>query len=207
MAFPFPQYAQIKDRYCISYAGSHREYIVQLLYLRPAIEQELPGIQVWICYPDHLSYLVRGQERIIPASNIQEKKREFAYIRQLKGTPAEHPIWGLLQESSLLLSHLSPPQPINSEIKKCGIFPNGDLPVKSLSGEQTESIKRMARTKGYHPVVDPDVKSCGWVIGVENEALFQAGVAGIKTSLVPTGVGTRLYEKMFPQGEVLKLIF
>ncbi len=207
MAFPFPQYAQIKDRYCISYTGSHIEYTIQLLHLRPAIEQELPGIQIWICCPDHLSYLATSYERIVYATEIQERKKEFAYIRQLKGSQIQHPIWELLEESKLLLPTLSQPTPHNQELKTCGIYPRGDLPVKSLNGEQTEGLKRLAKTKGYHPMVDADIETCGWAIGVENEAIFRAGIAGIRTSLVPTGAGTRLYQKMFPAGEVMKLIF
>ena len=160
---------------------------------------------MWISYPDNLSYLVAGHERIIAASKIQEKKREFAYIRHLKGSQVSHPIWELLEESRLALPTLASPNPHNQELKTCGIYPRGDLPVKSLSEEQIESLKNTAKIKGYYPTVNADLESCGWVIGVENEAVFRAGVTGIKTSLTPTGMGTRLYQKMFPTGEVIKL--
>jgi hypothetical protein len=205
MAFPFPQYAKIKDKYCIVYAGHHNEYIVQLLYLRTSIEQELPGIQIWICYKDCLDYLVVGHQRIIPYSLIQDKKREFAYIRQLKGSQIEHPIWQLLEESKLSLPTLICQEQKNKENKMCGIYPQGNLPVISLSNEHIENIKKMVISKGYYPKMNEKVELCGWVIGVENESLFLAGTMGIKTSLIPTGFGTNIYKKMFPQGEILKL--
>jgi hypothetical protein len=63
--------------------------------------------------------------------------------------------------------------------------------------------------EGYNVWVDPhpsSSKDAGWVIGVENEALFRAAIDGQRTSLVPTGIGTAVYQNMFPAGEVLKNI-
>jgi hypothetical protein len=176
------------------------------LYLRPAIEQELPGIQIWICCPDRLSYLVEKEDRIILASALDANKKEFAHIRQLRGDHVNHPIWNLLEESQLVLPDLRPPQ-INRDRKICAIWPSGNSPTKSLNGQQIESLMRLARDKGYSTTIEGNPDECGWIIGVENETLFRAGVKGIRTSLVPTGVGARLYQKMFPCGEVLKLIF
>jgi hypothetical protein len=43
------------------------------------------------------------------------------------------------------------------------------------------------------------------VIGVENEYLFLAAGMGKDTYLVPTGLGTELYKKMFPENKVMKI--
>jgi hypothetical protein len=48
-----------------------------------------------------------------------------------------------------------------------------------------------------------DIRGAGWVIGPENGLLFLGGVYGLKTSLIPNGLGEKLYKTMFPQGEIL----
>jgi hypothetical protein len=65
----------------------------------------------------------------------------------------------------------------------------------------------MAAYEGYDVQVNPErslVDQAGWVIGVEAAPLFEAAARGIKTSLVPTGLGATIYQRMFPRGEILK---
>lgn len=205
MAFPFPQYVKIKDRYCIYYAGSNDEYVFQLLYLKPYIEQELSGIEIWICCKQHLSYLVENQKRIIFTSEIQTHKYDFAYIRDLKNNQIIHPIYELLEESKLLLPTLEFPKSINQNLKTCIICSQGHAPTKSLTENQITKIKKIIQNKGYEISTNQNVEQCGWVIGVESLPLFKAATLGIKTTLISTGVGDKLYEKLFPKEEILKL--
>lgn len=205
MAFPLPDYAKIKDKYCICYTGNNIEYIVQLLYLRPHIEEELPGIQIYIGYPSRHEHLVEGHARVVRAEDIDPKKREYAYIRQIRCDQISHPVENLLEESRLTLPTLETPTLVQTEIKRCAIYPKGGLPTKWLTQQQTDNLFHLCRGKGYQPVLEGDLETVGWVIGVENAPLFQAACKGIKTSLVPTGVGTRLYQRLFPTGEILKL--
>jgi len=80
------------------------------------------------------------------------------------------------------------------------------LPTKPLTNVQIDKAKSMCQAEGYFADIDGDVTGAGWVIGVESIALFQAATQGIKTSLIPTGVGTDLYKAMFPKnGSVLDL--
>ena len=65
----------------------------------------------------------------------------------------------------------------------------------------------MAAYKNYDVQINPEyhmISQAGWVIGVEGAPIFEAASRGIKTSLVPTGMGTNLYSKLFPNGEILK---
>ena len=58
--------------------------------------------------------------------------------------------------------------------------------------------------QGYQVQIEGEMNGAGWVIGVENEYLFQAVFQGIKTSLVPTGIGTEFY-KSLSDGEIIDI--
>lgn len=93
---PFPQYAKVKDRYCIHYVGTNDEYVNQLLSVRPAIEQDLPGIQIYICCRVGLSHLKEQYEHVFLES--EDYKSEVAYVRHLDG---QNPVWHLITEDYL----------------------------------------------------------------------------------------------------------
>ena len=50
-----------------------------------------------------------------------------------------------------------------------------------------------------------DITGAGVVVGVESPGLFLAAAKGLETHLVPTGVGTRLYKKLCPQGNIIEV--
>jgi hypothetical protein len=70
-----------------------------------------------------------------------------------------------------------------------------------LTSIQVNKAKEYAQKAGYTLSNDPF--NAGWVIGVENYPLFLAASRGLKTSLIPTGLGTDLYKTMFVRGEIL----
>jgi len=49
------------------------------------------------------------------------------------------------------------------------------------------------------------LEQAGWIIGVESLKLYQGAIQGIKSTLIPTGVGTSLFKKLFPYSSILKL--
>jgi hypothetical protein len=55
---------------------------------------------------------------------------------------------------------------------------------------------------GWDIEYDGDASDASLVIGVESVGLFEAAGRGVPTELVPTGLGTRLYKLMFPNGRV-----
>jgi hypothetical protein len=197
MAVPLPKYIKVKDRYCIAYYGNCDEYILQLLYLRSAIEKELPGIEIYISCKDKL---IKNQKRMIPFSQTGNIKKEIAYIKQLKCNLKSHPVLDLINESSLTLKYLEYPALKHQDTKSYALYPKGCLPTQSLSEEEISKIKKFLASSGWKETDSPS-----WVIGVENYDLFDAAIKGIKTSLIPTGLGTKLYQLIFPQGEIFNL--
>jgi len=96
MTLPLSQYVKVKDRYCIHYVGPNDEYIDQLIHIRPAIEEDLPGIKIYICCRVGLEYLKEKYERLIVESEFD--KNEVAYVRYLDDQKA---VWKLIVESYL----------------------------------------------------------------------------------------------------------
>jgi len=113
----------------------------------------------------------------------------------------KHPVLELVEESNLTLEHLKPPK-IEKLNLKCAICPKGNAPTQSIDGSKVEKLKKMVTLQGYTAVLD-DAENAGWVIGVENEQLFNAATKGVRTTLIPTGLGTDLYKKMFPSAEIM----
>jgi hypothetical protein len=200
MALPFPQYSKVKHRYCIAYFGPCADYIVQLLYVRPAIEKELPGIEIYLCCRDDFKRITGDSQKIIFTSEWGTRKREVAYLRELRCNMRQHPVLELIEESNLQLGFLEYPQPLPVTNNCCVICPKSILSIKPIPN--IEQIKNWVSSKGFIPTVSDNISQAGWVVGAENEQLFTAAVKGIKTTLLPTGLGTALYKKLFPSGEI-----
>ena len=198
MTLPLNQYAKFKDRYCISYSGPSKEYLHLLSYLRPAIEAELPGIQIYLCGRKEC---LPDTERVFEISEIEQKRNELAYIRDLKCDLIHHPVEALLKESNLNLTYWTPPIQRMSQGKYYILCPNGTLPTKTLSPKQIDALK----IKIGHLEISDNIENADWVIGVESVGLFKAAMLGIKTTLIATGLGTNLYKKLFPSGEIMDL--
>ena len=146
-------------------------------------------------------YLSEWYDKIFPKSDLQYRKSEFAYIKQLTCNMFDHPVEQFLVESGLSVPAIS--TPACDLTKKCVIVPEGNAPTASLTSQQVERVREVAINRGYH--VGEDIEGAGWVVGVENEQLFLAASKGIPTSLVPTGIGKNLYQKMLPHAEILNL--
>ena len=198
---PLPLYAKIKDRICISYLGESSEYVVQLNCLLQIIERALNGIEIFICCKDELVSWFNNP-RVFGHSKMTQKKDNFALIKPLKFDMRIHPIIGLLNDSKIVCKKIDVPHP--DPTTKCAICPEGSHPVKSMSHSQKEAALKMAINQGFEPEITTNVLNAGWVIGVESGPFYLAASKGIKTSLIPTGLGTSLYEKMF-NGDTLDL--
>ncbi len=85
---------------------------------------------------------------------------------------------------------------------RCLILTEGFYPTKNLTTDQINKISIFAEKSGYYVEINKEIRGAGLVIGVENPNLFKAASQGIKTMLVPTGVGTHLYKKMFPFNKI-----
>jgi hypothetical protein len=203
MTVPLPYYVKIKDRYCVAYFGNAQEYLFQLVLLRGNVERELPGIQVYIACKDELFDLIREHDRTLTWSQMRESVKSFAYIRELRCDTIVHPVLELMEESAIPLA--IPIQKRAEANNLCVISPESNFPTANLSPEQISKASAVARANGYQVALGRSWEEAGWVIGVENLELFRAAAAGVRTSLVPTGLGTALYQGMFPDGKVLKI--
>lgn len=209
MGVSFPQYVRVKDKYCCHYLGDSPEYVALLGMLKPQIEQQLPGLELYVYCNKNLHYLLKD----VPEDF---KESDYAYVRKIYNNHNKHSLLTLMEESGLDI------KPVNTAVTKsrglCLVCPEGIFPTKSID---PEPLVAKAKAEGYVPVVlgsdvhyslNINVRPSGkeklnyvseatWVIGVENEYLVLAAEKGIRTTFVGGGVGWALYSKLFPNME------
>lgn len=201
-----PHYAKIKDRYCIAYFGSCNEYIVQLRLLRPIMERTFPGVQVYLaCKDELLNTLLKNEERTLGREDLRTRRKDFAYVRELVCDGQSHPVEEFMRESGMPLGPVPNKGWPRDGFGNCVIYPQAFFPSKSLTDEQIRKIMDMARKQEYEPRVNGPIEDAEWVIGPENEQVFEAAAQGYKTTLVATGIGENLFKSMFPHNGVVRI--
>lgn len=201
----FEQYSKIYNNYCVCYFAGADEYLVQLTLLRPIIEQKFPNLNIYIGCADESKRIafLKNDPKTLTKDELRLKKNNFAHIHELKfnGETREHPIEHFLSSSGITEYDLNT-IPQTERTVRCLIAPRSCHPTKDLTRDQIDRFKVMAEDKGFVVDVGDNIKGAGLVIGPENPCVFQAAAKGVKTILVSNGVGTHLYKKMFPFGEV-----
>lgn len=197
----FPDYAKVKDNACITYVGPNIEYLIQLSSLYPYIEKSMYGLNIDIFGRDAFCDILPFN--IKPISSFV--KTNYAYVKILSGS-SDHPVVNFLNDCQI--SYGQPHYLYNDarDSRLCIVAPNALLPSKSLNTSQMNKAIEYAERNGYMTKISnelKDIRGAGWVIGPENGLLFLGGVYGLKTSLIPNGLGEKLYKTMFPQGEIL----
>jgi hypothetical protein len=197
-------YSKVKDNYCFGYFGPAHEYLLQIDMLRPIIEKHFPGINMTIGCTSASKNLIEC-ENILLDIEIKERKRDFGHIYDLRyDNTEEHPIEKYLKDCGInnyKINDLS-----QSLTSRCVITNMANYPTKPMTSDQIKILNKFILAKGFTIDLEGKIENAGWVVGVESVKLFQAAKLGIKTSLVPTGVGAGLYKKMFPNGEILNNI-
>lgn len=197
----FPDYVRVKNNYCICYFGRANEYLVQLRLILPRIQSIYPDIKIYIACKDELTKLVPGS---LPLTKIKLLKKDFAYVFEIKCNSEVHPIEEFCNKSNINYKSICTNAETPTSI--CSIYSHGYYPTRSLNDKEIEYLVSYVKGKGFIPKINSDFESAGWVIGVENEYLFEGASKGIKTSLIRSGLGTDFYKKMFPCGEILSPI-
>jgi hypothetical protein len=197
----FSKYSKVKDRYCLCYFGSSDEYLVLLKILKKPIERHFPGLRLSFGCRDDKAHLLGVDSDVMKISEIKVRRNDFAHIRELMFNGATHPVEDLIKENGIADCV------VNAEIKepltkKCVIITKGNYPTKGLERMQVDQLKKLAMESGFYVELDSDINNAGLVMGVESVWLFEAASRGIRTKLVPTGIGLRLYKMMFPHSEV-----
>ena len=196
----FSQYAKVKNNYCLCYFGHSDEYLVQLRLLKPFLERKFPGLNLCFGCKDDKSHLLHGCEPILKVSEIKVHRHQFAHIRELKFS-STHPVEDLLVESGVTNFALRDSvMPKTTDL--CVIVKDGAYPTKPLERDVIKHLKSHISGQGYRPEIGTNIENASWVVGVESVALFEAAARGTRTTLVPTGVGARLYKHLFPKFEV-----
>ena len=197
----FAKYASIKDKYCICYFGHVDEYLVALRLVRPIIERKYPGLRLHFGCKDDKAHHLHGCE-ILKVSEIKARREDFAHVRELKYNGKDHPVEQLMDECDI------PDWTVRSSTAetrgdKCVIVSKSDYPTKPLETRQIDLLKKKAKGLGHIPLLNEPWKGAGVVMGVESVDLLESAAAGAITYLVPNGVGTRLYKRLFPFLEVV----
>lgn len=200
----FPKYAKIKDHYCVCYFGHSDEYLVQLRLLKPIVERKYPGLQLFFGCKDDKTDLLKPCENILKISELRLRRYDFAHIKELKYDNKIHPVEEFLTNTGLADYFVDESlEPIVTT--KCVIITEGTYPTKPLEKRQIEQIKRMVADQGFQPEINTSIQNSGLVVGVESVGLFEAAGLGIATTLIPTGVGTRLYKNMFSKSSIMDI--
>ena len=200
---PLPEYAKIKDNYCISYNGYSKEYVVQLRLLRPSMESTFPGVQVYLSCRDEYMYLLKGEERVVSRSQLKESKNRFAYVREIYCDMTSHPVESFMNESAIpILTRCSP---ASGEVASCVLLTACSPPVRALGSAQIKEVFEIMGSMGITPSINKPFREFDMVVGVECDELYEAGALGKHVALVPTGFGENLFKRMFPWAQILKL--
>ena len=199
-----PEYIKVKDKYCIVYFGESKEYIVQLRLLRPIIEKTFQGLQIYLACKDDYIYLLKDEPRILTASQLKENKNQFAYVREIFCNLNEHPVEQLLIESDISITPICESSIHVENVRgSCLLLPHAHAPTRSLNSRQISDVILHVEKQGFSVHFNKKINDFDWILGVENESLYEAAALGKRITLVPTGFGENLFRKMFPLAEIL----
>ncbi len=190
---PFEHYVKIKDNYCICYFGYCDEYLLLLELLLPKIEERLSGLNLFIGCKDNSINVLHNREKILPISTLKARKHEFAHIKEIQFDGQHHPIEQLINEIGVDLKFN-----INRKVnksKKAVIITHGIYPTNPMTMDQIK--KASTKIKDLDIEINGSWRDANVVIGVESIPVIQAAMAGIRTILVPNGIGTEFYKNIF----------
>jgi hypothetical protein len=172
------------------------------MLLKPIIEKQYHGLELYIGCKDETSNLFTDHKFIMKLSDLRSRRLDFGHIREINFDGKKHPVDAFAEESGLTNYVIC--EKVNLEkTNRCVILTNGNYPSLSLKQNQIDFLLRKAKQMGFDAVVNENIDCAGLVMGVECFDLFKAASLGIETKLMPTGLGTNLFQKMFPKSEIL----
>lgn len=126
----------------------------------------------------------------------------FGYVRELRCNLKDHPVEAFLEESGIDPNMMITEDTTDSGL--CVILPHGNSPTKSLTDQQVGNIVAHVEGMNYTVRVGGDPQTANWIVGVECDELFWLAAKGRHVTLVDTGLGAGLFQKMFPWADVIK---
>ena len=190
---PFTDYARISNTYCLCYFGRSTEYLLQLIYLMPYIQSRLDGLHIYLCSKDEDYHIIESYPLSIKRTQLNEYKPMLGYIKELT-YEKEHPIESIMNELGLN-NYVVQDRQREKLFNTCYIAPFSHYPTRDLNNQQIETIKKLIIAERYEITEDVNFD---WIIGVECPMLFEAAKKGIRTTLVNNGLGSKLFQNMFP---------
>jgi len=195
MAIPYKNYVNIKDNCYISYLGFNKEFIVCLNYLLPYIKKEFEGLNIKVILREEYCEKYNG----VSMKTINPK--EIGFIHEIKCDMKSHPLEDFFQNANIKIPSFCFKEYKNNDSKKCVITTNGLPPNKKINYKKLENkFKNM----GFTVFENGGFEDAGLVVGMETEDFYEASFNGIKTILIPSGVGENFFKKLFPNNQILK---
>jgi len=216
MPLAFSKYKEVYQKYCISYQGTSNDHLVQLKLLFPQLQNYFTKVKISLACPRSKLWILDA----IP--NEELNKDDFLHIKYLKtNLSPPHVIYNLFKESDVPIKPVCE-KVIDKTSGICLILPEGMPPTKSFPN--LKLLDNLVRQQGFSPLFlgldshqtlpisyRPNeqeriglLDKSDAVMAVESDILFLAAVSGKPTTLLATGLGTELYQKMFLQGKVIK---
>jgi hypothetical protein len=166
------------------------------------MEKNFPDIEIYLSSKDDMTYLFRNEPRTLSKTDLLENKKQFAYINEISYNGKDHPIEKFMQDSEIKI------EPIVSEVSNFGnavLFSQGSYPNKKLCYNKIKSIINYVESRNCKVDINQPFENYSWVIGIENEQVYEAAALGKKITLIPTGIGENLFKMMFPCTEILNI--
>lgn len=172
-----------------------------LKFLRPYIEQQFKGIQIYLACKDESFYLLADEPRVVKKSFFD--KNDYCYVRNIVINMEKmiHPVHELFIESDIKIPKFEITSGINSN--HAIIMTKGITPTKSLSNTEVEKIKKFCDLKGWTYDIDNFTSQNCHIISVENEFFAKNILSGKKCILIDSGLGTNFYKSIFMNLEVI----
>lgn len=197
---PYLIYVNTKNKLCISYHGIIGEFILQLLFIKPKIQEKYPEFDLYIsCKDEIFERLKTLDNKLIPMSDIE--KKQFINFYNINHNHFCHPIEKFIDENHLELNNIKRNSNISLN-KKCVITTTALAPFKGLSPEQVEKAINLAKSKGLEILMNEEVENPAWVIGCENELFYKKAIAGSNVILIQTNKGNNVFKKLFPTEKI-----
>lgn len=78
-----PEYARIKDKYCLCYTGLSDEHLLQLKSAKSLLEAQFHGLRIFIACHDEKYHLISDCQDSLTLTQLAENTYGFAHIRVL----------------------------------------------------------------------------------------------------------------------------
>lgn len=189
-----------RNKYCFAYFGKSNDYILLLKTLRPFMESEFKGTQIHIACSDESYYLLQDEPRVAKKSSFE--KGDYCYVNNLSCDFRSHPIENIMSESKLEIPAIRRSSRWHGNT--IYLYTKGVLPTNSLDEKQTRSVAEKYRSEGKTCLIDQSHDGVSPICSVENEIFVTCALAGVDCTLIDTGMGRNLLEKMFPDMRSIK---